>query len=78
MTERCGRRPETTAAAALPYPRIPALPRRGRVARRHEPERFDWLTNGSRIRDIIRTPGTESNVKEIYDKCAELARTSAT
>ena len=24
--------------------------------------------------DIIRTPGTESNVKEIYDKCAELAR----
>jgi cysteine synthase len=24
--------------------------------------------------DIIRTPGTESNVKEIYDKCAELER----
>ena len=24
--------------------------------------------------DIVRTPGTESNVKEIYDKCAELAR----
>ena len=23
--------------------------------------------------DIIRTPGTESNVKEIYDKCAELS-----
>lgn len=36
-------------------------------------ERFDWLkawaTDES---DIIRTPGTESNVKEIYDKCAEL------
>src|SRR5205085_438742 len=24
--------------------------------------------------DIILTPGTESNVKEIYDKCGELAR----
>jgi hypothetical protein len=24
--------------------------------------------------DIIRTPGTESNVKEIYDRCAELSR----
>ena len=38
-------------------------------------ERFDWLekwvTDPS---DIIRTPGTESNVKEIYDKCAELER----
>ena len=41
-------------------------------------ERFDWLerwvTDPS---DIIRTPGTESNVKEIYDKCAELATDSA-
>ena len=37
-------------------------------------ERFDWL-NGwvSDPMDIIRTPGTESNVKEIYDKCAELS-----
>jgi cysteine synthase A len=24
--------------------------------------------------DIVRTPGTESNVKEIYDRCAELSR----
>ena len=39
-------------------------------------ERFDWLAAmGDAIpRDIIRTPGTESNVKEIYDKCAELSR----
>src|SRR5919201_5639334 len=38
-------------------------------------ERFDWLNEGvSDPADIIRTPGTESNVKEIYDKCAELAR----
>jgi cysteine synthase len=37
-------------------------------------ERFDWLEEWvSRPEDIIRTPGTESNVKEIYDKCAELA-----
>src|SRR6476646_6305838 len=38
-------------------------------------ERFDWLqTWVANPEDIIRTPGTESNVKEIYDKCAELAR----
>jgi cysteine synthase len=38
-------------------------------------ERFDWLQDWvSDPADIIRTPGTESNVKEIYDKCAELAR----
>ncbi len=37
-------------------------------------ERFDWL--GDWVvdeSDIIRTPGTESNVKEIYDKCNELS-----
>jgi cysteine synthase len=38
-------------------------------------ERFDWLGRWvSAAEDIIRTPGTESNVKEIYDACAELAR----
>ena len=38
-------------------------------------ERFEWLENWVlNKRDIIRTPGTESNVKEIYDKCAELSR----
>ena len=38
-------------------------------------ERFDWLQEWvSDPADIICTPGTESNVKEIYDKCAELAR----
>jgi cysteine synthase len=37
-------------------------------------ERFAWLEEWSADPgDIIRTPGTESNVKEIYDKCAELA-----
>ena len=36
-------------------------------------ERFDWLDAwASSPDDIIRTLGTESNVKEIYDKCAEL------
>ncbi|MBV8848772.1 MAG: pyridoxal-phosphate dependent enzyme, partial [Methylobacteriaceae bacterium] len=36
-------------------------------------ERFDWLEKWvGDPADIIRTPGTESNVKEIYDKCAEL------
>jgi cysteine synthase len=38
-------------------------------------ERFDWLEGWvAEPEDIIRTPGTESNVKEIYDKCAELSR----
>jgi cysteine synthase len=38
-------------------------------------ERFAWLERWvGDPADIIRTPGTESNVKEIYDKCAELAR----
>ena len=38
-------------------------------------ERFDWLQQwAGDPTDIIRTPGTESNVKEIYDKCAELSR----
>ena len=41
-------------------------------------ERFEWLRawvlqpNG-----IVKTPGSESNVKEIYDKCAELGRDPA-
>ena len=33
-------------------------------------ERFHWLE--SVAGEIIRTPGTESNVKEIFDKCNEL------
>ncbi len=38
-------------------------------------ERFEWLQKWvADPSDIIRTPGTESNVKEIYDKCAELQR----
>lgn len=37
-------------------------------------ERFDWLRRWvADPTDIIRTPGSESNVKEIYDKCAELS-----
>ncbi len=39
-------------------------------------ERFQWLENWTLdpARDIIRTPGTESNVKEIYDACHALSR----
>jgi len=38
-------------------------------------ERFDWLAEWvAEPGDIVRTPGTESNVKEIYDRCKELAR----
>jgi cysteine synthase len=35
-------------------------------------ERFDWLA--SVAGEVIKTPGTESNVKEIFDKCWELRR----
>jgi cysteine synthase len=38
-------------------------------------ERFEWLRGWvTRPEDIICTPGSESSVKQIYDKCAELAR----
>jgi len=41
-------------------------------------ERFEWLERWvASPEDIVRTPGTESNVKEIYDRCAELARDPA-
>jgi cysteine synthase len=37
-------------------------------------ERFEWLERWvSDPSDIVRTPGSESNVKEIYDECARLA-----
>ena len=36
-------------------------------------ERFEWLERWvNDPADIVRTPGTESNVKEIYDTCREL------
>ncbi len=41
-------------------------------------ERFRWLEQWvAEPGDIIRTPGSESNVKEIYDECAELDRNPA-
>ncbi|HSL65727.1 MAG TPA: pyridoxal-phosphate dependent enzyme, partial [Gaiellaceae bacterium] len=37
-------------------------------------ERFTWLERWvAEPEDVVRTPGTESNVKEIYDRCKELA-----
>ena len=37
-------------------------------------ERFEWLARWVvDPSDVIRTPGSESNVKEIYDRCHELA-----
>ena len=35
-------------------------------------ERFEWLSKIAG--EVIATPGTESNVKEIFDKCWELRR----
>ncbi len=41
-------------------------------------ERFDWLEKWvTDPTDIVRTPGSESNVKEIYDMCAALDRDPA-
>jgi len=41
-------------------------------------ERFEWLEAWvTDPTDIIRTPGTESNVKEIYDECNRLSSDSA-
>lgn len=36
-------------------------------------ERFDWLK--TMAEEVIATPGCESNVKEIFDKCVELEET---
>ena len=36
-------------------------------------ERFEWLSQVAS--EVIATPGCESNVKEIYDKCWEIRRT---
>ena len=36
-------------------------------------ERFTWLKEIGA--EVIATPGCESNVKEIYDKCWEIRRT---
>ena len=38
-------------------------------------ERFDWLAGVGA--EIVATPGCESNVKEIYDKCWEIRRTQS-
>jgi cysteine synthase len=41
-------------------------------------ERFDWLDQWVvEPSDVLRTPGSESNVKEIYDACRELSRDPA-
>ena len=41
-------------------------------------ERFEWLERWtSDPGDVVRTPGTESNVKEIYDACNEMQRDPA-
>ena len=55
------------------YFQTDAEPRRGCAAREHVSRTFDWLDAWvPNPRDVIRTPGSESNVKEIYDACNEL------
>lgn len=52
-------------AALLDCPAVAVLPEG------MSPERFAWLREIGA--EIMLTPGSESNVKEIYDKCAELS-----
>ena len=71
-TARYGRRPVTTAVAGSQF-RGPWLSWQRGLPAGMSRERFDWLQRWvADPSDIVRTPGTESNVKEIYDKCAEL------
>ena len=75
---RCGPRRATTAAAASRISKILGCRGVAVLPEGMSRERFDWLGNWvSAPEDIVRTPGTESNVKEIYDACAELARDPA-
>jgi cysteine synthase len=68
---RCGPRPATTAAAAWRSAGSWAAAAWPSCPEGMSAERFDWLEAWvADPSDIIRTPGTESNVKEIYDKCA--------
>ncbi len=74
-TGRSGRRPATTAGAASRSPGSWAAAAWRSCPAGMSRERFDWLERWvADPADIIRTPGTESNVKEIYDRCAELDR----
>ena len=70
-----GPRPATTAAAASRSRGSWAAAAWRSCPTGMSRERFDWLERWvADPADIIRTPGTESNVKEIYDRCAELDR----
>ena len=72
---RSGLRPATTAAAASSISRILGCRGVAVLPAGMSRERFEWLEKWvAEPEDIVRTPGTESNVKEIYDKCAELER----
>ena len=54
------------------------LPRRPGAAGKQSKERFEWLEDWViEPSDVVRTPGSESNVKEIYDACATLERDPA-
>ena len=77
-TGRSGRRRATTPAAASPSAGSWAAAAWPILPEGMSQERFDWLDRwcADPADDVIRTPGTESNVKEIYDACNELAARS--
>ena len=70
-TARSGRPRATTAAAAWPSPGPSAGHGVAVLPEGMSQERFDWLQHwvAGPGDDIVRTPGVESNVKEIYDRC---------
>ncbi len=64
--------PATTAAAARTTRRCWAASPSPSCPKGMSRERFEWLSKVAG--EVIATPGTESNVKEIFDKCWELRR----
>ena len=66
-----GRRPETMHAGGVAISRIMGCRGVAVLPENMSRERFEWLDAWvTDPADIIRTPGSESNVKEIYDACA--------
>ncbi len=76
-TVPCGHRPATTPEGASRSRSIMASRGVAMLPEGMSQERFDWLETvvcRSCQRRVIKTHGTESNVKEIYDACNDLAK----
>ena len=68
--KRSGRAPGTTAAGERLTVRFLGCTAVAILPEQMSRERFEWLESIGA--EVIKTPGGESNVKEIYDKCWEI------